>query len=376
MVKQGIAAYSRRTDLTGSSQRVASQMDTINTTEQPAVRHSPLQSLPSDILWAIHDCCRVKQVGYVLGCACKAFQPTEKTWERYAQRFTFTRHAVVTCKWSEWCRELRRVREPDMNGHSHAAHTIPITYQSEDGASKISPTPRFVLQIWSGKKRLTTTRLSFEQDVLQQNVQLGAVVGNRIRSRMAAGTRHLHQDDGQTCRHCQQMRSGEMVAESIGVRLSLSCKPLLFRVVALPGSNEDRGIAPTVVHFVDFRYRCSRDAHREFLQECTGPVATIRGDDELRGRPAPWPQDSATWGLVNHHADLVLYPMGSGEYTDKHDPRHGQAACVMRILRDPAGAATELMIEEFNWEFPASEIGGFRLNRVGVRRHRPGYDYE
>ena len=358
-------------------------MDTINTTEQPAVRHSPLQSLPSDILWAIHDCCRVKQVGYVLGCACKAFQPTEKTWERYAQRFTFTRHAVVTCKWSEWCRELRRVREPDMNGHSHAAHTIPITYQSEDGASKISPTPRFVLQIWSGKKRLTTTRLSFEQDVLQQDVQLGAVVGNRIRSRMAAGTRHLHQDDGQTCRHCQQMRSGEMVAESIGVRLSLSCKPLLFRVVALPGSNEDRGIAPTVVHFVDFRYRCSRDAHREFLQECTGPVATIRGDDELRGRPAgwpagsaPWPQASATWGLVNHHADLVLYPMGSGEYTDKHDPRHGQAACVMRILRDAAGAATELMIEEFNWEFPASEIGGFRLNRVGVKRHVQGYDAE
>ena len=357
-------------------------MDTMSTTTTPRVRHSPLQSLPSDILWAIHDCCRVKQVGYVLGCACKAFQPTEKTWERYAQRFTFTRHAVVTCKWSEWCRELRRVREPDMNGHSWAAHTIPITYQSEDGASKISPTPRFVLQIWSGKKRLTTTRLSFEQDVLERNVQLGAVVGNRIRSRMAAGTRHLHQDDGQTCRHCQQMRDGEAVAESIGVRLSLSCKPLLFRVVALPGSNEDRGIAPTVVHFVDFRYRCSRDAHREFLQECTGPVATIRGDDELRGRPAgwpagsaPWPQDSATWGLVNHDADLVLYPMGSGEYTERQMGKP-KAACVMRILRDAAGAATELMIEEFNWEFPPAQIAEFRLNRIGVRRHRPGYDYE
>ena len=81
-------------------------------------------------------------------------------------------------------------------------------------------------------------------------------------------------------------------------------------------------------------------------------------------------------GLVNHHADLVLYPMGSGEYTDKHDPRHGQAACVMRILRDAAGAATELMIEEFNWEFPPAQIAEFRLNRIGVRRHRPGYDYE
>ena len=354
-------------------------MDTTSTNVAPVITPSPLQSLPSDILWAIHDCCRVKQVGYVLGCACKAFQPTEKTWERYAQRFTFTRHAVVTCKWSEWCRELRRVREPDMDGHSHAAHTIPITYQSEDGASKISPTPRFVLQIWSGKKRLTTTRLSFEQDVLERNVQLGAVVGNRIRSRMAAGTRHLHQDDGQTCRHCQQMGGGETVAESIGVRLSLSCKPLNFRVVALPGSNTVQEIAPTVVFDVDFRYRCSRDVHREFLQECTGPVATIRGDDELRGRPAgrpaPWPQDSATWGLVNHHADLVLYPMGSGEYSDMQMGKP-KAACVMRILRDAAGSATELMIEEFNWEFPPAQIAEFRLNRVGVRRHRPGYDYE
>ena len=69
-------------------------MDTMSTTTAPLVRHSPLQSLPSDILWAIHDCCRVKQVGYVLGCACKAFQPTEKTWERYAQRFTFTRGSL------------------------------------------------------------------------------------------------------------------------------------------------------------------------------------------------------------------------------------------------------------------------------------------
>ena len=354
-------------------------MDTTSTNVAPVITPSPLQSLPSDILWAIHDCCRVKQVGYVLGCACKAFQPTEKTWERYAQRFTFTRHAVVTCKWSEWCRELRRVREPDMDGHSHAAHTIPITYQSEDGASKISPTPRFVLQIWSGKKRLTTTRLTFEQDVLEQDVQLGAVVGNRIRSRMAAGTRHLHQDDGQTCRHCQQMGGGETVAESIGVRLSLSCKPLNFRVVALPGSNTVQEIAPTVVFDVDFRYRCSRDVHREFLQECTGPVTTIRGDDELRGRPAgrpaPWPQDSATWGLVNHHADLVLYPMGSGEYSDMQMGKP-KAACVMRILRDAAGSATELMIEEFNWEFPPAQIAEFRLNRVGMRRHRPGYDYE
>jgi hypothetical protein len=48
----------------------------------------------------------------------------------------------------------------------------------------------------------------------------------------------------------------------------------------------------------------------------------------------------------------------------------------MRILRDAAGAATELMIEEFNWEFPAPEIGGFRLNRVGVKRHVQGYDAE
>ena len=53
-------------------------MDTISTTATPVVRHSPLQSLPIDIIWAIQDCCRAKQIGYVPGCACKAFQPTEK----------------------------------------------------------------------------------------------------------------------------------------------------------------------------------------------------------------------------------------------------------------------------------------------------------
>ena len=164
-----------------------------------------------------------------------------------------------------------------MNGHSWAAHTIPITYQSEDGASKISPTPRFVLQIWSGKKRLTTTRLSFEQDVLERNVQLGAVVGNRIRSRMAAGTRHLHQDDGQSCRHCQQLRAGGTSADSIGVRLSFDAKPLQLTVIALPSSTATPEIAPTVVFSVSMRSRFSRDSHREFLDACkgTGPQPVL-----------------------------------------------------------------------------------------------------
>ena len=78
---------------------------------------------------------------------------------------------------------------------------------------------------------------------------------------------------------------------------------------------------------------------------------------------------------MNHDADLVLYPMGSGEYTERQMGKP-KAACVMRILRDAVGAATELMIEEFNWEFPPAQIAEFRLNRIGVRRHRPGYDYE
>ena len=48
-----------------------------------------------------------------------------------------------------------------------------------------------------------------------------------------------------------------------------------------------------------------------------------------------------------------LVSVGVGEYTYADGPK---PACVMRILRDAAGAATELMIGEFNWEFPAAQI--------------------
>ena len=346
-------------------------MDTISTIAAPAVHHSPLQSLPSDIIGALQDCLHAKQIGYVLGCACKAFQPTEKTWERYAQLCSsLTRHAVVTCKWSEWCKELRLLRPSDMNGHSHAAHTIPITYQFEDGASKISPTPRFVLQIWSGRKILTTTRLSFEQDVAIGTASNWAPPGSEYSSSMAAGTLHLHQDDGQSCRHCQQLRAGGTSADSIGVRLGFDAKPLQLTVIALPSSTATPEIAPTVVFSVSMRSRFSRDSHREFLDACKGTGAPVTGNDERRR-----PRHSATWGLVNHQPDLVFYPSEYGMYL----PSHGgmpRPACVVRILRDAAGAATELMIEEFNWEFPAPEIGGFRLNRVGVKRHVQGYDAE
>ena len=348
-------------------------MDPSSSSDEVERGHSPLQNLPSDIICALQDCCRAKEVGYVLGCAFKALRPTEKAWERYAKRNPLTRHAIVSCTWSEWCKELRLLREPDMNGHSEAAHTIPITYQFEDGVSKISPTPRFVLQIFSGSKCLTTTKLSFEQDVALGHVNPRMPAGSEYRSSMAAGTLHLHQDDGETCRHCQQMRAGDAITDSIGVRLGLDCKPLKVRIVALPRSKEAQAprIAPTVVLYVTMRDGSrgfSTGCHREFLAECRGTAATISGNDELRG-----PQDSSAWGLASHHADLVFYPLDSGTYTDLQAGKP-LAACVMRILRDATGAATELMIEEFNWEFPAPTIGGFRLNRIGLKRHVPGYD--
>lgn len=332
------------------------KMDASSSSPEQAKRgHSPLQMAPSDIICALQDCCRAKEVGYVLGCACKALRPTEKAWERYAKRNPPTRHAVVSCTWSEWCKELRLLREPDMNGHSHAAHTIPITYQFEDGASKISPTPRFVLQIWSGRKCVTTTKLSFEQDVtITHTPHSWAPPGSEYSSSMAAGTLHSHQDDGETCSHCQQMRAGDAITDSIGVRLGLDCKPLRVLIVALPRSKEAQAprIAPTVVFYVTMRDGArglSTGCHRDFLAECLGTgttAATISGNDQLRG-----PQrGSSAWGLVNHHADLGFYPLGMGRYTDLQAGKP-LAACVMRILRDAAGAATELMIEEFNWEF-------------------------
>ena len=69
-------------------------------------------------------------------------------------------------------------------------------------------------------------------------------------------------------------------------------------------------------------------------------------------------------GLVNHHADLVLYPMGSGEYTERQMGKP-KAACVMRILRDAAGAAaTDLMIRRVSVGVPAGTV------RVSPQSHR------
>ena len=83
-------------------------------------------------------------------------------------------------------------------------------------------------------------------------------------------------------------------------------------------------------------------------------------DDWLRGH-----EDSAPWGLRNHHADVVFYPIA--------DPDDSVLVCALgevvpscgiRIVRDASGEATELIIDEINWQFPAPVIGDIRLNRM------------
>ena len=54
---------------------------------------------------------------------------------------------------------------------------------------------------------------------------------------------------------------------------------------------------------------------------------------------------ASEWGLTHHHEDLVFYPI-----YEAHDAWDQAPSIVVRIVRDAAGAAVDLVIEEFNWE--------------------------
>ena len=73
-----------------------------------------------------------------------------------------------------------------------------------------------------------------------------------------------------------------------------------------------------------------------------------------------------TSGHDHHHEDLAFYPAGyynPGFYS----PLSTKPSCLVRITRDAGQNATGLIIDEFNWYFPRTEIGRLRVNTEFIR---------
>ena len=89
--------------------------------------------------------------------------------------------------------------------------------------------------------------------------------------------------------------------------------------------------------------------HQSFVNNCQGPVAKILNNSFLRD-----PEDSSEWGLTHHHEDLVFYPINEASwYLGRNEVDNcltTYPSIVVRIVRDAAGTAVDLVIEEFNWE--------------------------
>ena len=111
------------------------------------------------------------------------------------------------------------------------------------------------------------------------------------------------------------------------------------------------------------------EIHSHWLQLCQGGETSAEVPcDLLRG-----PEDSAPWGLEgylgghdHHHEDLAFYPAGyynPGFYS----PLSTKPSCLVRITRDAGQNATGLIIDEFNWYFPRTEIGRLRVNTEFIR---------
>ena len=83
-------------------------------------------------------------------------------------------------------------------------------------------------------------------------------------------------------------------------------------------------------------------------------------------------RDPLKWGLTLHHEDLVFYPldqawlMSSPLDEDQvgltSSPLSSRPSIVVRIVRDAAGAAVDLVIEEFNWEDRSPRFAQIRMN--------------
>ena len=114
-------------------------------------------------------------------------------------------------------------------------------------------------------------------------------------------------------------------------------------------------IAPTIVLSMDV----PSAVHRSFVNECQGPVANILSDPLLRD-----PEDSSEWGLTHHHEDLVFYPINEvrSPRDEVHNCLTNHPSIVVRIVRDAAGTAVDLVIEEFNWEDRSPRFAQIRMN--------------
>ena len=97
--------------------------------------------------------------------------------------------------------------------------------------------------------------------------------------------------------------------------------------------------------------------HKSFVNECQGPVANILSDPLLRD-----PEDSSEWGLTHHHEDLVFYPINEVRGDEVHNCLTNHPSIVVRIVRDAAGTAVDLVIEEFNWEDRSPRFAQIRMN--------------
>ena len=343
---------------------------------------SQMNTLPSDCTGVVLQFCGAKEIGYSLGCTCKAWRPDEKAWERYAKCDPLTRLAHVSYAWSQWCRAMSELRPADASG----TERINYWFKTSDfgGSSKIDLEPRFVLQIWSGETLLTTKLLRLRQDHDCSNYPPD--VGDEgweeweedpwdYTTSIALGTQHFFgttsialgtQEHILHCDACKEMRAGETVGrwlrdELIGVRLGLDCEPLSFRIVALPSRYSAKAgkIAPTVIYEAEVL----PGYHSRFLQACQDTAAFVVATNWLRG-----PEDSAPSGLVDHHADVVFYPIADPHESILVNALDGVLpSCAIRIVRDAAaGDATELIIDEVNWLFAAPLIGDIRLNRLPV----------
>ena len=305
-----------------------------------------MDNLPDDVTRVVEELLGPREIG-ALGCAGKRWRPSEKTWERVAKRDPLTHCPVVPRRarthgpqWSRWCKALCGLRtlDADRVGNGFEENKI------------------FVLQIWRGEKLLATKHLEFEPDTCHYGD--GDDAWDNV-SAICAGTDHLHVGNVATpCRHCREMAAGETISDSLGVRIGLETEPLRFRVVALPCEiPPQNAFAPTIV----FSVYVPTAVHQSFVNNCQGPVAKILNNSFLRD-----PEDSSEWGLTHHHEDLVFYPINEASwYLGRNEVDNcltTYPSIVVRIVRDAAGTAVDLVIEEFNWEDRSPRFAQIRMN--------------
>ena len=316
--------------------------------------------LPDEIARIVEEYCGAKEIG-VLGRAGRRWRPDAKTWERFARRDPLTRYAflgggwdtlpspppVLPCSRAKWCEALcgLRVRQPDVESRT---------------------SPKFVLQIWRATDwsirepfgTLETRWTLLSTAPLELWIQVSHSASTWHESSIRAGTSHLHVGDitnPHECDDCEAMRTGA-VPESMGISLGLDAEALRFRIVALPRIEQDP-FAPTIV----WEMEISEQRHKEFVQSCQGSVFSIKNSIQLRG-----PEQSSPEGLGHHHEDLVFYPIhaASLDNSTRTNALSRLPSLVVRIVRDAAGAAADLVLEELNWQDLASRIGELEVVRL------------